>query len=213
MASYYLSDEHSDELYSNMHNLCGVMFASIPNFQDFYSEDIDNGKACIRILNEIICDFDELLEEPRFASIEKIKTAGVTYMAASGLNSAHLAAKGDTSEDSVCDLVEFAFAMKQKLEAINKEAFNNFQLRVGISSGPLVSGVIGARKPVYDIWGNTVNVASRMDSTGENWKVQVPSSTAELLMAKGYVCVVCCEISKISISSNNLGFILLLETW
>lgn len=58
------------------------------------------------------------------------------------------------------------------------------------SSGGLVSGVIGARKPVYDIWGNTVNVASRMDSTGENWKIQVPSYTAQLLMTKGYTCVV-----------------------
>ncbi|XP_059217173.1 adenylyl cyclase 78C isoform X2 [Stomoxys calcitrans] len=189
VAAYYLSDEHTDELYSNMHNLCGVMFASIPNFQDFYSEDIDNGKACIRILNEIICDFDELLEEPRFASIEKIKTVGATYMAASGLNADHLRVSGETSEDSVCSLVEFAFAMKQKLEDINKEAFNNFQLRVGICSGSLVSGVIGARKPVYDIWGNTVNVASRMDSTGENWRIQVPDSTAELLKAKGYTCL------------------------
>ncbi|XP_016934930.2 adenylyl cyclase 78C isoform X1 [Drosophila suzukii] len=189
VATYYLSDEHTDELYSKMHNLCGVMFASIPNFQDFYSEDIDNGKACIRILNEIICDFDELLEEPRFASVEKIKTVGATYMAAAGLNHEHLRLRGETSEDSVCDLVEFAFAMKQKLEEINGDAFNNFQLRVGICSGPLVSGVIGARKPVYDIWGNTVNVASRMDSTGENWRVQVPENTAELLCSRGYTCV------------------------
>ncbi|EDV96903.1 GH16533, partial [Drosophila grimshawi] len=189
VAAYYLSDEHTDELYSKNHNLCGVMFASIPNFQDFYSEDIDKGKACIRILNEIICDFDELLEEPRFASVEKIKTVGATYMAAAGLNHEHLRVRGETSEDSVCDLVEFAFAMKKKLEEINGDAFNNFQLRVGICSGPLVSGVIGARKPVYDIWGNTVNVASRMDSTGENWRVQVPDNTAELLCSRGYTCV------------------------
>lgn len=74
-------------------------------------------------------------------------------MAAAGLNHEHLRARGETSEDSVCDLVEFAFAMKKKLEEINGDAFNNFQLRVGICSGPLVSGVIGARKPVYDIWG------------------------------------------------------------
>lgn len=58
------------------------------------------------------------------------------------------------------------------------------------SSGPLVSGVIGARKPVYDIWGNTVNVSARMDSTGENWKIQVPDYTAQLLMNKGYTCMV-----------------------
>lgn len=87
-------------------------------------------------------------------------------------------------------MVEFAIRLRQKLQDVNKDAFNTFQLRVGISSGPLVSGVIGARKPVYDIWGNTVNVASRMDSTGENWKIQVPDYTAELLMSKGCSCIV-----------------------
>lgn len=90
VASYYLaSDGRSDELYAKMHKLCGVMFASIPNFQDFYSEDIENGKACIRILNEIICDFDSLMDEPRFATVEKIKSIGATFMAASGLNPKH----------------------------------------------------------------------------------------------------------------------------
>lgn len=87
-------------------------------------------------------------------------------------------------------MIEFAIAMRQKLQEVNKDAFNTFQLRVGVSSGPLVSGVIGARKPVYDIWGNTVNVASRMDSTGENWKIQVPDYTAQLLQTKGYTCTV-----------------------
>jgi adenylate cyclase 8 len=159
VASYYLNEEKGDELYAQMHNLCGVMFASIPNFKDFYSEDIENGKACIRILNEIISDFDGLLEEARFVTIEKIKTVGATYMAASNLNPKNKSENGDTDEDAICDLVEFALAMRQKLQEVNKDAFNTFQLRVGISSGPLVSGVIGARKPVYDIWGNTVNVA------------------------------------------------------
>jgi Adenylate and Guanylate cyclase catalytic domain len=55
-----------------------LQFASIPNFKDFYSEEIDNGKECIRILNEIICDFDSLLENPRFVNVEKIKTVGAT---------------------------------------------------------------------------------------------------------------------------------------
>lgn len=76
VASYYLSHEMSDDIYSKSHELCGVMFASIPNFQDFYSEDMENGKACIRVLNEIICDFDALLDEPRFVTVEKIKTVG-----------------------------------------------------------------------------------------------------------------------------------------
>ncbi|XP_055640111.1 adenylyl cyclase 78C [Toxorhynchites rutilus septentrionalis] len=189
VASYYLSEERADELYAQMHELCGVMFASIPNFKDFYSEDIENGKACIRILNEIISDFDSLLEESRFATVEKIKTVGATYMAASNLCSGKKTKVDEKDEEAVCDLVEFALAMRQKLQEVNKDAFNTFQLRVGISSGPLVSGVIGARKPVYDIWGNTVNVASRMDSTGENWKVQVPDYTAALLQSRGYTCV------------------------
>jgi adenylate cyclase 8 len=75
-------------------------------------------------------------------------------MAASGLNPKH---RGRTNEDSVCEIVEFAMAMRQKLQEVNMDAFNTFQLRVGISSGPLISGVIGARKPIFDIWGNTGN--------------------------------------------------------
>ena len=70
--------------------------------------------------------------------------------------------------------------MRQRLEDVNIHSFNNFDLRVGISCGPLVGGVIGARKPVFDIWGNTVNEASRMDSTGEMGKIQVPAELAKV---------------------------------
>lgn len=73
-------------MYSQQREHVGVMFASIPNFTEFYSEDINKGVECIRLLNEIIADFDELLDEPQFSCIEKIKTVGACYMAASGLN-------------------------------------------------------------------------------------------------------------------------------
>jgi adenylate cyclase 8 len=76
-------------------------------------------------------------------------------MAASGLNPKDRKKLGGDDQDSVCDIVEFAIAMRQKLQEVNMDAFNTFQLRVGISSGPLISGVIGARKPIFDIWGNT----------------------------------------------------------
>ena len=76
-------------------------------------------------------------------------------MAASGLNPKHRPSLGGSNEDAVCEIVEFAIAMRQKLKEVNMDAFNTFQLRVGIASGPLISGVIGARKPIFDIWGNT----------------------------------------------------------
>lgn len=76
--------------------------------------------------------------------------------------------------------------MRNRLEDVNKHSFNSFGLRVGIACGPLIGGVIGARKPVFDVWGNTVNIASRMDSTGIMGHVQVPKFTANLLSLRGY---------------------------
>lgn len=83
--------------------------------------------------------------------------------------------------EHLCRLVDYAVAMRLRLEDVNIHSFNNFDLRVGISCGPLVGGVIGARKPVFDIWGNTVNLASRMDSTGVMGKIQVPQDIARVI--------------------------------
>ncbi|XP_032455666.1 adenylyl cyclase 78C [Nasonia vitripennis] len=186
VAHHFLTQERpSEELYSQSRDKVGVMFASVPNFTEFYSEDVNKGMECIRLLNEIIADFDELLDERRFHCIEKIKTVGATYMAASGLNPSRNLKDTDDMEH-VCRLVDYAVAMRQRLEDVNVHSFNNFDLRVGISCGPLVGGVIGARKPVFDIWGNTVNEASRMDSTGVMGKIQVPSEIARFLETRGY---------------------------
>ncbi|XP_071108871.1 adenylate cyclase type 1-like [Haliotis cracherodii] len=164
------------ELYSQQYTKVGVVFASIPNFSDFYIElDANNqGVECLRVLNEIIADFDELLNEPRFRAIDKIKTIGSTYMTAIGLMPEHLIQDNDVSvTHHMTVLAEFVFAMKEKLRNINENSYNNFVLKVGMSIGPVVAGVIGARKPQYDIWGNTVNVASRMESTGRPDYIQV----------------------------------------
>ncbi|KAL0849797.1 hypothetical protein ABMA28_011740 [Loxostege sticticalis] len=183
VVNHFLSKESApDELYSQWRDEVGVMFAGIPNFHEFYSEQ--KAVDCMRLLNEIIFDFDKLLMQPRFKSIEKIKTIGATYMAASGLNPNHK--NGDDDCEHLCALVDYAFAIREALEDINKHSFNKFRLRVGISCGPLVGGVIGARKPVYDIWGNTVNEASRMESTGLMDRIQVTKYTKQLLEVRGY---------------------------
>ncbi|KZS05949.1 putative Adenylyl cyclase [Daphnia magna] len=192
VANYFLSAESSerrtDELYSQAKDGVGVMFASIPNFTEFYSEDVNKGMECIRLLNEIIVDFDELLDESRFASIEKIKTIGSTYMAVSGLNPVqNTTTTGDADEYlHLTALTDFALAMKDRLDEVNRHSFNSFQLRVGIGVGQVVGGVIGARKPVFDVWGNTVNEASRMDSTGQMGRIQVTRDVYQILSERGY---------------------------
>jgi class 3 adenylate cyclase len=166
----------------------------------------------------------QLLLRPKFSAVEKIKTIGSTYMAASGLspgNQVHtckeictwcisvwyLVLQGRDDWRFLYLLVEFAFQLQSRLEQINKHSFQTFSLRIGvviriteleyhhlrfmvivlgITHGPLVAGVIGARKPQYDIWGNTVNMASRMESTGTFGKIQVPKDTAAILSLNGF---------------------------
>lgn len=76
------------ELYHQSYDCVCVMFASIPDFKEFYTESDVNkeGLECLRLLNEIIADFDDLLSKPKFSGVEKIKTIGSTYMAATGLS-------------------------------------------------------------------------------------------------------------------------------
>ncbi|XP_059613778.1 adenylate cyclase type 3 [Phlebotomus argentipes] len=180
-----------DDLYSQSYAEVGVLFASMPNFSDFYSEDAVNnqGLECLRFLNEVISDFDALLELPQFQDIIKIKTIGSTYMAASGLNPSRQVQPDDpivVRWNHLALLVEFAIELKKALQGINEQSFNHFVLKMGVNHGPITAGVIGARKPHYDIWGNTVNVASRMESTGKAGAIQVTEETTHILQTFGY---------------------------
>uniref|UniRef100_A0AAX7SM15 adenylate cyclase n=2 Tax=Astatotilapia calliptera TaxID=8154 RepID=A0AAX7SM15_ASTCA len=165
---FLMSNPRNMDLYYQSYAQVGVLFASIPNFNDFYIElDGNNmGVECLRLLNEIIADFDELMDKECYKDIEKIKTIGSTYMAAVGLNKKSV-------YDHLSTIADYAIEMFDVLDEINYQSYNEFVLRVGINVGPVVAGVIGARRPQYDIWGNTVNVASRMDSTGVPGKIQV----------------------------------------
>uniref|UniRef100_A0A669D6E8 Adenylate cyclase type 2 n=1 Tax=Oreochromis niloticus TaxID=8128 RepID=A0A669D6E8_ORENI len=183
----------NEDLYHQSYESVCVMFASIPDFKEFYTESDVNkeGLECLRLLNEIIADFDELLSKPKFSGVEKIKTIGSTYMAATGLNvtpGPECAQEHDRQYMHIGTMVEFAFALVGKLDVINKHSFNDFRLRIGINHGPVIAGVIGAQKPQYDIWGNSVNVASRMETTGLLGKIQVTEETHDILTKLGYMC-------------------------
>ncbi|NXQ67253.1 ADCY6 cyclase, partial [Quiscalus mexicanus] len=95
-------------------------------------------------------------------------------MAASGLNAATYDREG---RSHIAALADYAMHLMEQMKYINEHSFNNFQMKI----------VIGARKPQYDIWGNTVNVSSRMDSTGVPDRIQVTTDLYQVLAAKGYV--------------------------
>ncbi|MBN3287146.1 ADCY1 cyclase, partial [Polyodon spathula] len=185
---FLMSNPRNMDLYYQSYSQVGVMFASIPNFNDFYIElDGNNmGVECLRLLNEIIADFDELMDKECYMDIEKIKTIGSTYMAAVGL----VPTTGTKAKKSIythlSTVADFAIEMFNVLDAINYQSYNDFVLRVGINVGPVVAGVIGARRPQYDIWGNTVNVASRMDSTGVQGKIQITEDVYQILKKCDY---------------------------
>jgi len=170
------------ELYSEGRPDVCIIFCTITEFNKFYVElDANNeGVECLRLLNEIITDFDQVLDRPEFSCIEKIKTIATTYMAASGLTGTIVDAK------HVVAVANFAIELLALIEHINEHSFNNFNLRIGINVGPVVAGVIGTEKPHYDIWGNSVNVASRMDSSGVAGKIQVTEETKQILAKEGF---------------------------
>ena len=172
--------------YSKNHDSGGVIFASIVNFSEFYEENYEGGKECYRVLNELIGDFDELLSKPHYSSIEKIKTIGATYMAASGLNTSQCQ-DNNHPHGHLQTLFEFAKEMMRVVDDFNNNMlWFNFKLRIGFNHGPLTAGVIGTTKLLYDIWGDTVNIASRMDTTGVECRIQVSEESYRILNKMGY---------------------------
>jgi class 3 adenylate cyclase len=123
-------------------------------------------QTVIELLTALFTRFDELADRH---GLEKIKTVGDAYMAAAGVPVPRA--------DHALAAVDMGVAMQQSLADWNRETGHDLRLRVGIASGPVIAGVIGRRKFAYDLWGDTVNVASRMESSGEPGCIQITEAT------------------------------------
>lgn len=121
-------------------------------------------------LNEIFAAFDDICDE---LGVEKIKTIGDSYMAVAGLPT--------PCADHAQRCVRAGLRMTEYLERRNRNAAFKWALRVGVHSGPVVAGVVGKRKYAFDIWGDAVNLASRIESAGEVWRVNVSAYTYDLI--------------------------------
>ncbi|XP_076169585.1 adenylyl cyclase X D isoform X2 [Ptiloglossa arizonensis] len=194
VAEFYLNMNRTEENepYHEAHNNVAVMFASLMDLC------IDESNI-LADLNEIICKFDKLLFESHFVCrIEKIKIAGTTYMAACGLEASRRDSMRDSEDEKNFDdnvvkvMAQFAAEMMEILDKLNARSFYKskkpYRLRIGISHGEVTAGVVGAQKPLYDIWGDAVNMASRMDTTGVPGKIQVTEETAAVLEQQGVKC-------------------------
>ncbi len=131
-------------------------------------------------LNTFFEAFDSIVEKYK---LEKIKTIGDAYMCAGGLPT-------ETS-DHCLQTVKVGLEMQEVMKSINEERKKNglipWELRVGIHTGPVVAGVVGKKKYAYDIWGSTVNIASRMESNGEPGKVNI-SAASYAMIKENYQC-------------------------
>jgi len=145
-----------------------VLFADLVGFTE-----LSNGMSAEKLVDMLDAIFSAFDAIARDAGVEKIKTIGDCYMLVAGVPEPRV--------DHAVAVVNVAFAMLNALQAINLQHGTHLQVRIGINSGPVVAGVIGMHKFTYDLWGNTVNIASRMESTGQTGRVHVSASTAQQL--------------------------------
>jgi adenylate cyclase len=127
----------------------------------------------VQLLNEIFSAFDILTDKQ---GLEKIKTMGDAYMVAGGISFP----RPDHAEAGA----ELALNLLEEIERLNRQYDTSIRLRVGICTGPVVAGVIGRGRFAYDLWGETVNLACRLETTGEAGKIQVAEATYERLKDK-----------------------------
>jgi len=163
--------KHKPEAIADGYAEVTVLFADIVDFTRLSSQA--DPVEVVKMLNAIFSDFDDLAKQH---GLEKIKTIGDAYMVAGGLLV--------TREDHCDAVVSFALDMLDRIK--RHHAWNNesIHLRVGINTGPVVAGVIGQHKFIYDLWGDVVNTASRMESNGLVDVIQVTEAVKRKLTGK-----------------------------
>ena len=131
----------------------------------------------VELLNHYFSAFDKIIER---YTIEKIKTIGDAYMAVGGLNSEPIKA----AENVILAALEIAEFVKKEQQKKASENLPHFDIRLGVHSGPIVAGIVGTHKFQYDIWGDTVNTASRLESAGAKGKINISKKTFQLVSSK-----------------------------
>ena len=148
-----------------------VLFADVVDFSSWAGRT--DPEYLVSLLNDLFSRFDQLAGE---RGLEKIKTIGDSYLAVGGLP--------ERREDHAGAVAHLALEMLGALREFNRDRGVELSMRIGLNSGPVVAGIIGRRKFTYDLWGATVNVASRMQAAGVPDRIQVTSTTGSLLQGR-----------------------------
>jgi class 3 adenylate cyclase/CheY-like chemotaxis protein len=152
----------------NSYDEVTVMFADLVGFTTLSTQLVP--AMLVRLLDQVFTAFDELADKH---GLEKIKTIGDAYMAVAGLPYPHLEHAETT--------VRMAIDMHKAIEKFSNQSQVDLKMRIGICTGPVIAGIIGQNKFIYDLWGDTVNTASRMESHGAPGKTHIASTTYELI--------------------------------
>ena len=148
-----------------------VLFADIVGFTKLAAQV--SPTDLVHLLNDIFSGFDRLVEKHE---LEKIKTIGDAYMVVGGLPV--------PKQEHTLAIAKMALDMQEQMKQFSLETGEPFRIRIGIHTGPVVAGVIGIKKFIYDLWGDTVNIASRMESHGIPGGIQVTPEVYEILKDK-----------------------------
>jgi adenylate cyclase len=154
---------------ADTHDEVAVLFSDFVGFTTISSEL--PVAVLVEELNRLFSEFDALCTD---LGVEKIKTIGDAYLAVAGL-------AGGGGADPAATVCELALEMVDAVERVRASAAADWRIRIGVHAGPAVAGVIGTRKFVYDVWGDTVNVASRLESTSEPNRIQVSAAVSDAL--------------------------------